>query len=169
MHIALVKHAGGLHSRIWPSPANDVFVTGQFVQAHRAAGMELIRADADLGAKSELAAISESSRGVPINGRRVHAIEELFGRLGVTGDDCIAMVRAVAFHVVDSLVEIVDDAQRHYGVEILGGPVLFLGPNQRLVIQCCELGIGGLVSSNLNTSLLKAGAASLRNSWEMPR
>ena len=60
--------------------ANDI-VTGQFLEAHRSAGMKFIRADADLGAKSEFSAIGESSRGVPIDGRRVDATEEPFAVL----------------------------------------------------------------------------------------
>jgi hypothetical protein len=48
--------------------ANDVFVSGKFLEGHGAAGVKLIGGDADLGAETELATIGETGGGVPVNG-----------------------------------------------------------------------------------------------------
>ena len=55
----------------------EPFVAGQFVQAHRAARADFVRADADFRAHAELAAVGEARAGVPIHCRRIHLGEKL--------------------------------------------------------------------------------------------
>jgi hypothetical protein len=43
----------------------------ELAEAHRAAGVELLGADADLGAEAELLAVDEAGRGVDEDGGRV--------------------------------------------------------------------------------------------------
>src|SRR5882672_11165761 len=64
-------------------PADDVFVGGQLLQAHRAAGVELVRADADLRAETELVAVVAPGRGVPEHDGAVHPGEKFLRRGGV--------------------------------------------------------------------------------------
>ena len=46
---------------------DDVFVAGQLLQTHRAAGVEPVGADTDLCPESEFATVVESGRCVPEN------------------------------------------------------------------------------------------------------
>ena len=59
---------------------HDVFVTGQLLDPDRAAGVELVRRDADLGAHAELGAVGELRRGVVEHDRAVDAGQESLGR-----------------------------------------------------------------------------------------
>jgi hypothetical protein len=50
---------------------DEVFVAGQFFQAHRTAGVKPICANSNLSAKTELGAVIEPRRGIPEHGRRI--------------------------------------------------------------------------------------------------
>ncbi len=43
---------------------DEVFITAKFCQAHGAAGVELVGADADLGSEPKLAAVIEAGAGI---------------------------------------------------------------------------------------------------------
>ncbi len=62
-----------------PGAAEHVFVGRQFLQRHRAAGVELVRGDADLRAEAKFAAVGEARGGVPIDGRAIDLGEEALG------------------------------------------------------------------------------------------
>ena len=62
-------------------------VRGQLGQAHRAAGVQLLGGDADLGAEAELAAVGEPGRGVDHHRRRVDPGDEPAGGGCDVGDD----------------------------------------------------------------------------------
>ena len=46
---------------------DDVFVGGEFFEAHGAAGVEFVGRDADFGAHAEFAAVGEAGRGVGVD------------------------------------------------------------------------------------------------------
>ena len=106
---AVKPDASAAQPRIWPVALDDVLGGGQLAQAHRAAGVELLGADADLGAEAELLAVDEAGRGVDEHRGGVDLAGEAVGRREVAGDDGLGVTRAVAGDVVDRLVERVDD------------------------------------------------------------
>src|SRR5690348_5644246 len=59
-----------------PGPGHHVFRRGQLRKAHRAAGVQLLRRDADLRAESELAAVDEPGGRVDEDGGGVHCGNE---------------------------------------------------------------------------------------------
>src|SRR6266581_780219 len=67
----------------------DPLVSGQFFQAHRTAGADFVRADADFRAHPEFGAVGETRRSVPIDGRGVHLGQELFCATLVCRDDAV--------------------------------------------------------------------------------
>ena len=68
----------------------------ELAEAAGAAGVELVGADADLGAEAELAAVVEAGAGVDHHGRAVDLGHELARRGQVGGDDRLGVARAVA-------------------------------------------------------------------------
>ncbi len=56
-----------------------VLVTGQFFQSARAAGVELIGADADFGPQAKFAAVVETCARIDHDRRAVNALSELSG------------------------------------------------------------------------------------------
>src|SRR5882724_8092574 len=56
---------------------NDKFSRRQLFQSHGTEGMNFTRADADLGAQAELAAVVEPRRCIDHDGRRVDPLDEL--------------------------------------------------------------------------------------------
>ena len=77
------------------------FVGGQFLQAHRAARADFVRADADLRAHAKFAAIREARRGVPIHRGRIHFRQELLRVRFVPGDNAVRVRRAVMVDVLN--------------------------------------------------------------------
>ena len=63
-----------------PVAADDVLVGGQVGGAHGAAGVELVGADADLGAQAVLAAVGEAGRGVDHHAGGIDGGDEAVGR-----------------------------------------------------------------------------------------
>ena len=51
---------------------HNIFIRAQLGQAHGAAGVELLGADAHLAAKAELAAVGKAGAGVHVDRRAVH-------------------------------------------------------------------------------------------------
>jgi len=72
------------------------FVGAELTEAHGAAGVEAVGADADFGAVAKFKAIGEARAGVPVNGGAVDGREEAAGGGFVGGDDGVAVVGAVA-------------------------------------------------------------------------
>src|SRR4051794_20363630 len=75
--------------------ADDVLGGGELAEAHGAAGVELLGADADLGAEAELFAVDEAGRGVDEDGGGVDLGGEAVGGGEVGRDDGLAVTRAV--------------------------------------------------------------------------
>jgi hypothetical protein len=60
------------HGQLWslpdlPAAGGDIFVASQFLQRHRAAGVEFVGADANLGAEFPVRNPSPSTAGMAIN------------------------------------------------------------------------------------------------------
>src|SRR3989338_10463474 len=92
------------------STEDDILVRGEFLQAHRAARVQAVRADADLRTQPELVAVREPGGGIDEHRGRVHRLREPGGVAGVLRDDRIRMRRAVPADVVDRLLEGIHDA-----------------------------------------------------------
>jgi hypothetical protein len=69
-------------------------LAGQAVQADRAAGVDLVGRNADLGAQAVLEAVGEAGRGVDHHRRRIHLAQEAHGARVVLGDDGVGVLRA---------------------------------------------------------------------------
>src|SRR5262245_32676006 len=102
----------------------DPFIRRQFLKSHRAARTDLVRADADLGAHAEFAAIGETGGSIPIDRRRIDLKQELPRVLLAFCDDAIGMRRTVAIDVVDRGAYVIHDAYVKDVIIIFCGPVL---------------------------------------------
>src|SRR5581483_8319928 len=74
--------------------ANAVFEAGQLFDPDRSTGVEPSGSNANLRAKTELAAIGELRRGIMQDDGRVDLAQEFFGRFAVFGHDRISVMRA---------------------------------------------------------------------------
>lgn len=88
-----------------PAAEDDVLRRRECLQAHRAARVELLGADADLRAEAELEAVGEARRGVDVDGGGVDLIEKAHRVLVVLRDDRFRVPGVVAVDVCDRLVE----------------------------------------------------------------
>ena len=103
----------------WPCPRwvlradlsgslDDVLVGRQLPKPHGSPGVELLGADADLGAEAELLAVGEAGGGVDHDGGGVDLGGEALGGGQVAGDDGFGVARTVTPDVIDGAAEIVD-------------------------------------------------------------
>ena len=90
---------------------------------HGTEGVDLARADADLGAQAELAAIIEARRGVDYHGRRIDPFDELARFLIIRRDNGFRMFRTVALDVMDRFVHVLHDAHGKDQIEIFFSPI----------------------------------------------
>ena len=127
MSISVEWSNSSLHHAI---AGDAILVAGEFAQGHRAAGVELVGGDADLGAEAEFFAIGEAGGDVVKDTGAIDAVEERFCRGGVGGDDAIRVMRTVVIDVGDGFLHRVDDFHGKDVVEILGAPVFFGGRDE---------------------------------------
>src|SRR5512133_3277428 len=80
-------------------PVDDVLERAQLAQPDRAAGVQLLRRVADLGAHPELAPVGEARRGVDVDAGGIDATLERAGRRGAVGHDRLRVARAVRVDV----------------------------------------------------------------------
>src|SRR5207248_10818858 len=106
---------------------DDPLVGRQVGGPHWAAGVELVGADADLGAQAVLTAIGEAGAGVHHHAGAVHAFHELVGGLGRLGQDRVGVAAAVLVDVVHGFVQRVHHLHRDFERQVLRGPVGFAG------------------------------------------
>ena len=126
---------------------DEPLVGGDLLQGHGAAGMELLGADAYLGAEAKLGAVGEGGGGVVVDAGGIDPTGEAGGRFGVVGDDALAMARAVAGDVADGLVGACHAPDGHLVVEELGAIALGGGGLEQgvgiVTLQCLKgIGIG---------------------------
>src|SRR5580700_8286573 len=99
-----------------PAAPHQVLVAGQLFDADGSARMEFVRADADLGAHAEFAAVGKLSRRVVQHDGAVDPREEALGRRGVLRHDALGMLRTILANVGDSAVDAVHHTHRDDGV-----------------------------------------------------
>ena len=105
---------------------DDELAAGQLLEAHRAAGVELLRGDPHLGAEAVLEAVGEARRGVDDDRRGVDLGDEAQRPRVVLRDDGVGVHRAVARDVLHRLVQRVDDLDGEDQLEELLAEVLGL-------------------------------------------
>src|SRR5690606_29126003 len=82
---------------------------GEFTKSHRAPDVKLLRGDPKLPAQTELKAIGETRRGIPINDSGVHGFLEEPRSLRVLRNDGLRVARAMLFDMKKRLLEAVND------------------------------------------------------------
>src|SRR5437762_12316655 len=97
--------------------------------------MKLVSADTNFRAEAKFAAISKSGRCVPVHRGGIDLIEEFLSTRGVAGDDDIAMMRAIFFHVRNRLFDVVHGAGGEDEIEIFRCPVLLAGGMEQLIVE----------------------------------
>ncbi len=106
---------------------HDVLLAGQTFETHRAAGVQLISRNANLGTQSVFEAIGEARRGVDHHRRRIDLRDKTPCVSEVFADDRVGVMGAVLINMLDRLVQPVDYADRQNRRQVLGGPVFFGG------------------------------------------
>ena len=89
---------------------DKVFRTRQSIEPHRTTHMELLRADANLGAKAKLKAVGKACRSIHIDGRGIDTLLESIRRTNIVGNDCFGMSRIVLIDMCDCRLHICDNA-----------------------------------------------------------
>src|ERR1700712_4334517 len=87
------------------APPADPLGRGQFGKPHRAAGMQFLGGDADLGAEPELLTVGEARRGVDHNGSRIDAFGETLRRSHIGRHDSFGVPGAVSVDVGNGRVD----------------------------------------------------------------
>src|ERR1044071_2985310 len=128
----------------------DKFGRRQFFQTHRAESVDLARADADLGAKTEFAAVVEAGRSIDHHRRRIYPLDEFPGFLVAARDDAFGVFRTVALDMLDRLVHVLDYTHGEHQIEIFLRPIRF---RRRLDVRRERLGF--LAAANLHARRLK--------------
>src|SRR5699024_2505319 len=83
---------------------NDIRGSCQSQKSHGASRVQLLCADADLRAVSELEAVGESGRCVHIYGSHVHLVQKLLGVLVTVRNDGFGMTGIIPVDVFNSLI-----------------------------------------------------------------
>src|SRR5665213_2572229 len=122
----------GLGSNL-PVADAEPLVAGQFVQTHRAARADFVRADADLRAHAEFAAVGEARARVPINRRRIHFGQELLRVRLVLRHDAVRVRRAVKIDVVNRAAHAVHYAHIQ-NVVVIFGEIILLGSSFEFLV-----------------------------------
>lgn len=107
----------------------DILGGCQSQKSHGASRVELLCADADLRAVSELEAVGESCGSVHIYGSRVHFVQELLSVLITVGNDGFGMAGIITVDVFNSLVYRIHHFNGKYVIQIFRSPVFLCGGN----------------------------------------
>ena len=131
--------------RLWsylPITENNIFYGRQCFQPHRAACMQFLRADADLGTEAEFKAIRETGGGIDINGSRVDLVKKTQCVAVIFRDDCFGVAGVVAVDMSDGFIEGSYCPDREYVIKILFAPVLFRSGGDMIcsTAKCVERG-----------------------------
>lgn len=132
----------------------DVLIGAKFVQAHRAAGVEAVGGDADLGAEAEFETVGKTGTGVVEDSGGINPGKELPSGFGIFGDDSIGMAGAAAVDPVDG-----GGGVRHNGdgkdlVVVFGGEVIVAGFYERQA-GAVEEGFGSGVDTQFNAFFMQ--------------
>ena len=88
-----------------PTPIDHILINAQPLQPHRPPRMDLIRRDADFGAKPKTHSIRHSSTRVPEDARTVHACLEALGEVRGRSEDRVGVMGGVGINVGDGEVQ----------------------------------------------------------------
>src|SRR3970282_2004881 len=103
-------------------PEHDEFRTGKFLEPHRASGVKLLRADADLRPQPEFPPVGKRGRGVDDHPPGIHLAQEALRATMVARHDPLRQARAVPADVRHRLLTGGHDLDRQAQDEILGLP-----------------------------------------------
>jgi glutamate 5-kinase len=133
---SLVVFGGGAAPGAFPGAAPDrelapdlavapghVLDTGQRLESHRSAGVQLLGGHPDLQPVPEFAAVGEPGRAVDEHAAGVDGAGEPAGDADVLGDDRLGVAGAPPADVRERVVQAVHDADREHEVQVLGRPV----------------------------------------------
>ena len=107
--------------------ANHKFLRGQLLETHRAACVELLGRDSDLGPEPELLTVDETGRRVDQHGGGIDLAGEPIGGDDVVGDDRLGVAGGGLVDMADGLVKIIHDLDTHLHSQELGGKVVVAG------------------------------------------
>ena len=108
-----------------PVPEYDVFLGRQSFQSNGSPCMQLVCADADLGAQAILKAIRKTAGCVDHHGTRVNLAKKTPRLAEVLRDDNIGMLRAMSRDMINGTIEIVYDTYRQYRGKVFRIPVIW--------------------------------------------
>src|SRR5882724_6589337 len=97
--------------------------------------MKLVSADTDFCTEAKFAAICKSSRCVPVHCGGIDLVEEFLSTRGVAGDNDVAMMRAIFFHVRNRIFDVVHAAGSKDEIEIFRCPVFVAGGMEWLIAE----------------------------------
>src|SRR5690606_27754933 len=106
---------------------HDPFLAGQALEADRAAGVDAVGGNADLGAEAILEAVSKPRRGIDHHRAGIDLGEETSRPRPVLGDDALGVAGAVLADVVHGVVDIGDDFYRQDRRQVFLAPVVLAG------------------------------------------
>ena len=103
---------------------DDIFVAAQLGQAHGAAGMQLLGADAHFAPQAKLSAIGKAGGGVDIHGGAVHTGDKAVCGGIVRRDDGLTVVGGMAGNVGNGSIHIIhhgngQDVVQKFSVKLL--------------------------------------------------
>ena len=117
-------------------------VGGHLFQCHRAAGPQLLRADANLGTKAKLRTVGETRGCIDIDAGGINGLLEMQGGSLVVGDDALAVPTTVSVDMLKRLINGVDGLDAHLHTQPLVFPLVIIGNRNEQVggivsLQCC--------------------------------
>src|SRR5690606_38025126 len=140
---------------------DQVLLAGQAFQPDRAARVQFVGGNADLGTQAVLEAVGEAGRSVDHHRRRIHFGDEAAGVAEVLADDGIGVLRSVTVDVFDGLIQRVDHADREDRRVVFGAPIFFCG-NQHL---CTQQLAGARTAAQLHTLVTVDGSQRRQHAW----
>ena len=123
---------------------DNPLVGGELFQCHGATGMQLLGADTNFSAQSELRSVCKGSRYVDVYAGGVHISTEPFGTGLIFGHDTFAMFGAIFLDMGDGFADGLNGFDGHLVVQEFGAEVLFCGFFQQLVGIAAFQGIVGI-------------------------
>ena len=114
--------------------AHEIFIGGQFFEAHRTAGVESIGADTDLRPKTKFVAVIKTGRGIPEDDGTINAAEKFFCGSVVRCHNGVRMVGTMCLNVRDRRRAIIDNFDRENEIKKFGAKIFRCGGLNRAII-----------------------------------
>ena len=94
--------------------------------------MQLLGTDAYLGSKSELRPVGKRGRRIGIYAGGIHQLQELFGCIGVLGNDTLAMSRTETGDMGQRLVQRIHRLHGHFVIHKLSAEMFLRSRLQQI-------------------------------------